>query len=333
MSDPLLAIRDLSLGLRVDGAMRPILENVNLTMSRGEAFGLVGESGSGKSMTVRCITRLLPPGAAVGGEIVLNGRSILPMSRRELRQVRAQSVQMIFQDPRAHINPVRTVGDFLTEALRSVQGFNAKVAEKRVIEILESVWISDPKRRLKQYPHELSGGLLQRVMIASALAAEPELLIADEATTSLDVTTQAEVVALLDELRRERKLGLLFITHDLELAAAICDRTGVMYAGSLVEVQRSATLHERPLHPYTLALLAARPSLAQRARLMTVAGSPVSLAEAPPGCPFVPRCAYQQPECHAARPRPRPFGEGETACLRVGDVLSTSRTLQDEVPS
>jgi oligopeptide/dipeptide ABC transporter ATP-binding protein len=320
VSEPLLTVTDLSLDIVVDRVTVPILERVSFTIAAGEAFGLVGESGSGKSMTARSITRLLPQTASLRGEITLDGRSLMSLPSKQLREVRAHDVQMIFQDPRAHINPVRKISDFLTEGLRTNTGLEASAAQKLVVEILESIGVPNARARLAQYPHELSGGLLQRMMIASALAAEPRLLIADEPTTALDVTTQADVMALIDGLRRNKNLALLFITHDLELASAICDRTGVMYAGTLVEIQSSSSLHEHPLHPYTAALLASRPSVTSRARLMTIRGSATSLAESPAGCPFAPRCAHSQQICLEQRPTMSHFDRGDAACLRVKEI-------------
>jgi oligopeptide/dipeptide ABC transporter ATP-binding protein len=235
---------------------------------------------------------------------------------------------MIFQDPRVHVNPVRTVGDFLTEALSTNLGVRQREARARVLALLEEVRVDDPPRRMGQYPHELSGGLLQRTMIAAALAVEPRLLLADEPTTALDVTTQAEVMAILDELRRERGLAMLFITHDLDLAAAVCDRTAVMYAGTIVEEQPSTSLHERPLHPYTAGLARSRPSVTATAeRLEAIPGVPLSAFEAPAGCPFAPRCVHVEPACTAARPPLRPFAQGAVACRRA-EALHERGALQ-----
>jgi peptide/nickel transport system ATP-binding protein len=252
-------------GLRVDlptrEGMRTILTGVSLHVGAGEAVGLVGESGSGKTMTARSIVRLLPPGAVLSGEIGFQDSSVLELEGERLRRYRAGDVAMIYQDPRAHINPVRRVGDFLTEALVRVLGVARAEATRRVVRLLGETGVADPEQRLRRYPHELSGGELQRVMIAAALAGEPRLLIADEPTTALDVTTQSEVMALIDELRRARSLALLFITHDLDLAASVCDRTAVMYGGAIVEDRPSEELNADPHHPYSARLIAARPSL------------------------------------------------------------------------
>jgi oligopeptide transport system ATP-binding protein len=318
---PLLDVRDLRLWLPGPSGMVPILTAVSFTIDEGEAVGLVGESGSGKSMTARSIARLLPRGAKVEGDILFQSRSVTEFSARELREWRQSAVQVIFQDPRAHINPVRKVGDFLREAARANRGARRKDADAISVRLLERVRVNDARRRLDQYPHELSGGLLQRVMIAAALAPSPKLLIADEPTTALDVTTQADVITILDELRREEQLSLLFITHDLELAAAFCDRTMVMYAGMIVEDQPSRWLHERPLQPYTRALLASRPRLdGDLVQLEAIPGRPVAAAEALIGCPFASRCGDYKPPCSSTRPRLRSFGGGKVACIRAEEI-------------
>jgi oligopeptide/dipeptide ABC transporter ATP-binding protein len=325
MNDPdggeLLRIQDLTVQLRVEGELRPVLHGVSLAIRAGEALGLVGESGSGKSMTARAVDRLLPEGAKVTGRMVFDGKDVMTLAGADLRRFRAE-VAMIFQDPRAHTNPVRRIGDFMTEALRTNQGIDGDEAKRRSVTLLESVGIPDGERRLRQYPHELSGGLLQRVMIATALLTEPRLLLADEPTTALDVTTQAEVMGILDDLRREFHLALLFITHDLELASAVCDRTAVMYAGQVVEVRESARLHDDPLHPYTAALAAARPSIDATAhRLTAIAGRPLSAFEAPQDeCAFAPRCPHVIDACRETRPALVELGGGLTRCIRAQEL-------------
>jgi oligopeptide/dipeptide ABC transporter ATP-binding protein len=307
--------------LPVDGEPRAVLREVCLTVSPGEAFGLVGESGSGKSMTARAIDRLLPRGAAVQGAIRFGGRDVHALAGAELRRYRNE-VAMIFQDPRAHTNPVRRIGDFMTEALRTNLGVPAAQAQARAVEMLTAVGIDQGAKRLRQYPHELSGGMLQRVMIATALLTEPRLLLADEPTTALDVTTQAEVMAILDELRRDFGLAMVFITHDLELAAAICDRTAVMYAGQIVEIRASSLLHNDPLHPYTAALAAARPDIgATAARLRAIPGRPLSAFEAPPDeCAFAPRCPHARDICVAALPLLGELHGGLARCVRAAEL-------------
>jgi ABC-type dipeptide/oligopeptide/nickel transport system ATPase component len=257
---PLLEVSGLTVHLDGRGEeLKPVLDGIDLSLAPGEALGLVGESGSGKSMTVRAATRLLPPRAEVTGSIRFEGRDVTGMGKSQLRAYRDTGVGMIFQDPRAHINPTRRVGAFLTEALLRNRGVSKREASERAARVLEEVGIDEPARRLRQYPHELSGGMLQRVMIASVLLAEPRLILADEPTTALDVTIQAEVVGILDRLRRERGMGMVFITHDLDLALAVCGRVAVMYAGRIVEIREAESLHEHASHPYTLGMLGSRP--------------------------------------------------------------------------
>ncbi|MHA6759012.1 ABC transporter ATP-binding protein [Streptacidiphilus sp. PAMC 29251] len=322
MTAPLLEISRLTVHLGADAPeQRPVLDGVDLTLAPGEALGLVGESGSGKSMTVRAVTRLLPPGADQGGTIRFEGRDVAAMDAAALRGYRDRGVGMIFQDPRAHINPTRRIGAFLTEALVRNRGTARREAEARAAAVLAEVGIDDPLRRLRQYPHELSGGMLQRVMIASVLLAEPRLILADEPTTALDVTIQAEVVGILDRLRRERGMGMVFITHDLDLALAVCRRVAVMYAGRIVEIRESAELHRRASHPYTLGLLGSRPSIEARAeRLSAIPGRPVSAFEAGPGCAFAERCAHVRPVCREQRPELEPFRGGLVRCHRVAEI-------------
>src|SRR5579875_3410014 len=327
----LLEVDGLHTELPVEGRMATVLHDVGLSIGTGEAVGLVGESGSGKSMTARAIARLLPPGAKTGGQIRYDGSEVGSLRGSALRDYRGE-VAMIFQDPRAHINPVRSIGDFMTEALRTNRNVARGEARARAVRALADVGIEDGERRLGQYPHELSGGLLQRVMIAAALLTEPRLVLADEPTTALDVTTQAEVMAILDELRRERALALLCITHDLDLAGAVCDRTCVMYAGRIVESQRSADLGERPRHPYTAALSAARPAIEGAVhRLAAIRGRPVSAFEAPDGCSFAPRCEFAQDRCREAMPALRGVAGGEVRCVRADELEGTLAREIDRV--
>ena len=323
MTTPLLEVAALTVRLPIGGALRTVLHDVSFTIGEGEAVGLVGESGSGKSMTARAVARLLPPGAERGGAIRYAGADVEAMRGSALRAWRGD-VAMVFQDPRAHTNPVRTIGDFMTEALRTNRDVKRPMAEAQAASLLAEVGIDDGARRLRQYPHELSGGLLQRVMIATALLTEPRLLLADEPTTALDVTTQAEVMAILDELRRERGMAMLFITHDLELAGAVCDRTAVMYAGQLVEERASGLLHDDPLHPYTAGLVAARPRIdGTTERLVAIPGRPRSAFEAPPGCAFTDRCAFAVDACSASRPTLDVLDGGRVRCFRAGELRHT----------
>jgi oligopeptide/dipeptide ABC transporter ATP-binding protein len=326
----LLEVRDLRVDLLLDGALRRVIHDVSLQILPGEAVGLVGESGSGKSLTARSIARLLPRGAVTHGEIYFDGQPVLAMKGAALRRHRLHGVSMIFQDPRAHTNPVRTIGDFLTETLRKELGVRGREARQRAVQTLGDVGIAQGERRLGQYPHELSGGMLQRVMIAAALLAQPRLILADEPTTALDVTTQSEVMAILDELRRERGLALLFITHDLELAAAVCDRSAVMYAGSIVESQSSSALDSDPLHPYSAALLTARPSVEVSAkRLAAISGRPLSAFEAPAGCAFADRCQFCQERCVGEAQELRPLAGGLVRCCRAAELRGKLMGLEE----
>jgi oligopeptide/dipeptide ABC transporter ATP-binding protein len=318
---PLLEVAGLSVLLEINGSKRPVLRDVSLTVRPGEAVGLVGESGSGKTMTARAIDRLLPRGAEVTGSIRFGGEDVNELSGAGLRRYRNQ-VAMIFQDPRAHTNPVRRIGDFMTEALQANLAVPAAEARRRAVDMLAQVGIDDGAKRLRQYPHQMSGGMLQRVMIAAALLTKPRLLLADEPTTALDVTTQAEVMAILDGLRREFGLAMLFITHDLDLAAAICDRTAVMYAGQIVEIRASALLHDDPLHPYTAALAAARPDITQTAhRLRAIPGRPLSAFEAPSQeCAFAPRCPHATDLCRTDVPSLARIDDGVSRCARAREL-------------
>ncbi|HEV2510768.1 ABC transporter ATP-binding protein [Bosea sp. (in: a-proteobacteria)] len=311
----LLDIRNLIVELPVGRELRRIVADVSLGIGEGESLALVGESGSGKSMTTKAITRTLPAGARVSGEVRFDGRLVGAMSERELESYRREQIGLIYQDPRAHINPVRRIEDFLLEGLLLFDTRPRAVLRQKVADLLQEVGIADPDRCLGSYPHQLSGGMLQRVAIAAALSTQPRLLLADESTTALDVTTQAEVALLLKQLQTRRGLSVLFITHDLDLAAQICDRTAVMYAGRIVEMQPSRALYAAPAHPYTKGLLQSRPSVDRRyERLPTLPGSPTPAYEAPAGCPFAPRCTERMPICSAEVPPLKSHGVAELAC-------------------
>ncbi len=322
---PLLSVCGLSLRLPTTAARRSILVDIAFEIEPGEIVGLVGESGSGKSMTARSVIRLLPPDAELDGEITFDGESVIEMTETRLRRHRSSDVAMIFQDARAHINPVRRIGDFLVEGLVRNRGVGHKEAWERAEAVLDEVEIEQAARRLRQYPHELSGGMLQRVMIASALLSRPRLLLADEPTSSLDVTTQSGVAALLHELCDEHRMAMLFITHDIELAAALCDRIAVMYAGQIVEDRLAAELVADPLHPYSAGLLASRPSVAsRRRRLDAIAGQPRSAFEAPQGCVFRDRCPHVTDVCTVRPPLEKHAG-GLVRCARATDLHHSAK--------
>ncbi|WP_406109598.1 ABC transporter ATP-binding protein [Streptomyces sp. NBC_01003] len=321
---PVLDIQGLR--LQLPDTARPVLDGVDLTVAAGETVALVGESGSGKSLTSRSILGLLPPGATTEGTVRVSGYDVLTMTPARLRELRTGTAAMIFQDPRAAINPLRRIGDFLTESLRLNAGMRAEDAGRRAAEMLAAVGLSSDA--LRRYPGQLSGGMLQRVMIAAALMGDPALLLADEATTALDVTTQAEVVGLLGDLRDRFGTGLLFVTHDLGLAATISDRVYVMYAGRIAETGPAEALFDRPRHPYTAALLGATPRLdAPQGRLAAIDGRPPDLRQELTGCPFAPRCAYATDICRDEAPVDRPAG-AEDGLLRHRVACHHSERLE-----
>ncbi|WP_188195543.1 ABC transporter ATP-binding protein [Nonomuraea sp. SYSU D8015] len=305
-------------GLTIEaGGRRPILREVSLAVGKGEIVGLVGESGSGKSTIARSVLRLLPNGAKVSGRVLVSGADVLTMGPAALRDLRASQVSMIYQDPRSSLNPVRRIGDFLTERMVLTLGRPKAKARARALELLAAVGLRDPALIMRQYPHEVSGGMLQRVVIAAALAADPALLLADEATSALDVTTQAETIALLRRIQAERELGMLFITHDLHLAAAFCDRVHVLYAGTVVESRPAKELFEDPRHPYTAGLLGCTPELGDPRPIRPIPGRPPSLDDVFDGCPFAPRCPQAVDACTERLPEPVAVSGGFAACLEV----------------
>ena len=284
------------------GLVRAV-DGVSFYLDRGELLGLVGESGCGKSMTALSVMRLIaPPGKIVEGEILFDGQDLLKLSDAEMRQMRGDDIAMIFQDPMTSLNPVFTVGEQIAEALRLHRKLSRKEAKRAAIEAMREVAIPDPARRIDDYPHQLSGGMRQRVMIAMALACNPRLLIADEPTTALDVTIQAQILELLDELRKQRELAVLLITHDLGVVAEVADRVAVMYTGRIVEESPVDELFARPKHPYTEGLLRSVPKLttehvARKERLETIDGTVPRPTDLPPGCHFAPRCSHRMPRC------------------------------------
>ncbi len=299
----LLEVNNLQTHFPTRAGLVRAVDGVSFYLDRGELLGLVGESGCGKSITALSIMRLIaPPGKIVGGEISFDGRNLLKLSDREMRAIRGDDIAMIFQDPMTSLNPVFTVGEQIAEALRLHRKLSRKAAREAAIEAMREVSIPDPARRIKDYPHQLSGGMRQRVMIAMALACDPKLLIADEPTTALDVTIQAQILELLNELRKNRELAVLLITHDLGVVAEVADRVAVMYTGRIVEESPVEELFARPRHPYTEGLLRSVPKLssasaAKAERLETIEGTVPSPTDLPPGCHFAPRCPYRMPRC------------------------------------
>jgi oligopeptide/dipeptide ABC transporter ATP-binding protein len=299
----LLEVRELRTQFPTRSGLVRAVDGVSFNLDRGELLGLVGESGCGKSMTALSIMRLVaPPGKIVSGEVIFDGKDLLKLSDAEMRQMRGDDIAMIFQDPMTSLNPVFTVGEQIAEALRLHRKLSRSDARAATIDAMREVAIPDPARRVNDYPHQLSGGMRQRVMIAMALACNPKLLIADEPTTALDVTIQAQILELLDELRQQRELAVLLITHDLGVVAEVADRVAVMYTGRIVEESDVDELFERPKHPYTEGLLRSVPKLttaevAKKVRLETIEGTVPSPTDLPPGCHFAPRCSHRMPRC------------------------------------
>jgi oligopeptide/dipeptide ABC transporter ATP-binding protein len=300
---PLVEIKNLKLDfIAGDLALRAV-DDVSLTVGNGETVCLVGESGCGKSVTALSIARLVPvpPARYAGGQILLNGRDVLQMSKTELRDIRGGLVSYVFQDPGASLNPVFRVGNQIKESLKLHRPEKANNAE--VIRLLKLVGIPAPESRIRDYPHQMSGGMQQRVMIAMALASEPKLLVADEPTTALDVTIQAQILELLLDLKKRLGMSILLITHNLGIVGDMADRVAVMYAGQVVELAPSQDLLRRPLHPYTRALMNSVPKLSGgRKRLQAIGGTVPSLGNFPPGCRFTPRCPIAKPDCSQAVP-------------------------------
>jgi oligopeptide/dipeptide ABC transporter ATP-binding protein len=320
--DPLLSVRDLVVEFpTAAGPVRPV-DGVSFDIRRGEVVALVGESGSGKSMTSLAITRLLArPGRIASGSVVFDGQPLHTLDEGAMRHVRGARIGMIFQEPMSSLNPLLTVGEQVAESLRVHRGLSRAAAWDRAAELFRLVEIPSPRERLRDWPHRFSGGMRQRVMIAIALACEPQLLIADEPTTALDVTIQDQILGLIERLRRQLGLAVLLITHDLGVVAQAADRALVMYAGRLVERAPVDALFARPAHPYTRALLASMPSIDVRLeRLHTIDGQVPPLTALPPGCRFAPRCPHRAAACDAAVPPLAALGDGrETACIRVAD--------------
>src|SRR6202171_1914265 len=308
----LLEVSDLRTSFFLRAGELRVLDGVSLEVEAGEVLGLAGETGSGKSVTAYSIIRLLKqPGRVVGGQVRLDGRDLLKLKQSALEQdIRGKEIFMIFQSPREALNPVMTVGRQLTQVLEIRRGMNKQDAHREAVKLLESVHISDPERRLSSYPHQLSGGMAQRIMIALAPPCPPRLLIADEPTTGLDVTTQYQIVQLLKELRDRTGMAIILITHDLALAAQICDRIAVLYAGRIAEVGPIANIFNSPRHPYTSALLASRPRLGLKGDIATIAGNVPNLMTPPSRRRLQPRLKDRVGVLPAVPPAPRPDGPG-----------------------
>jgi oligopeptide/dipeptide ABC transporter ATP-binding protein len=311
----LLSVRGLTVGFGKGGGRVTALQDVSFDVQSGETLALVGESGSGKSLTALSIMGLLPAGAsAASGQVLLGPDDLLRKTRDELVHARGRRIAMVFQEPMTSLNPVLTIGRQLTEGLQFHLGASRAAAEARAVDLMSLVGLTSPRQRLRQYPHQLSGGMRQRVMIAMALACEPDLIIADEPTTALDVSIQAQIIDLMLDIKARLGTSILLITHDLGVVAEMADRIAVLYAGHVIEVAGATELFDTPRHPYTESLLAAVPRLDQlvadgpeRPRLAELPGSVPGLAERPPGCPFAPRCAFAVTVCREAMPPMTPL--------------------------
>jgi oligopeptide/dipeptide ABC transporter ATP-binding protein len=322
VAEPLLSIRDLTVEFGTEDGVVHAVTGVSYDVFAGETVGVVGESGSGKSVSVMSLLGLIPqpPGRVVSGEAVFNGRNLIGMKKKELRELRGGDVAMVFQDPMTSLNPVLTIGNQIGEAIRIHNpGVKEDAAKQRTVDLLALVGVPNPQQRVDQYPHEFSGGMRQRAMIAMAIANEPKLLIADEPTTALDVTIQAQIIEVLKAAQKETHAATILITHDLGLVAELCDRVVVMYAGRVIETGDVYTIFSNPRHPYTVGLMDSLPKLVGADEMLRpITGQPPSLIHVPPGCAFHPRCFLSggRTPCRTDVPVLRPIGDEAhlTAC-------------------
>jgi len=322
VAEPLLDIRGLKTHFKTDDGMVRAVDGVDLAIDRGETLGVVGESGCGKTVTAMTVLRLIqmPPGQIVAGSILWQGRDLVKLPADAMRKIRSKEIAIIFQEPMTSLNPVYTVGQQIAEVLRLHEGLNRRDAMDRAVEMLRLVHIPTPERRVRDYPHQFSGGMRQRVMIAMALSCNPKLLIADEPTTALDVTIQAQILDLLGEMKARLGMAIMLITHAMGVVAETAQRVVVMYAGRVVEEASVELLFARPLHPYTQGLIRSIPridtAVGKKLRLEAIAGTVPSLIDPPPGCRFAPRCKSAMPACTKAMPELRAVGAGhKVACI------------------
>lgn len=315
----LLKVSDLATHFHTEEGVVKAVDGVDFEVRRGEVVGVVGESGCGKSMTSMSILRLVPQpqGKIVRGQLIFEGKDLLSLSEDEMRRVRGNRISLISQDPMTSLNPVLTVGEQIMEAIQLHQGLDKAAAKAKAIEMLHKVGIPSPEKRVDEFPHQFSGGMRQRAIIAMALSCEPQLLIADEPTTALDVTIQAQILDLMRDIKENENAGIIFITHDLGVVAEMCDYVCVMYAGKVVEATDVFTLFKTPMHPYTIGLLESIPRLNDvKDRLEPIDGQPPSLSKLPPGCSFAPRCPEVQDICTKQEPELRQVGVNQYArCL------------------
>ncbi len=327
---PLLEVRDLRVSFGAGDTERVAVHGVSLTIREGETVALVGESGCGKSLTSLALLKLTPGGCqAVAGVLRLAGEDVSALDEDQMSRIRGKRIAMVFQNPMSALNPVLTIGHQITEVLRRHMGLRGKAARARAVELLELVEMPDPAGRVNQYPHQMSGGMRQRAMIAVALSAGPDLLIADEPTTALDVTLQAQVMALLERLQKELGMAVLLISHDLGVVAEVADEVNVMYAGRIVERADARTLFNEPAHPYTRALLQTVRDLESpdTVDLAPIPGAPPTLGQVIPGCSFAPRCPLVFDRCHVESPPLRPVGDNHEAACHVAEEVMSGKGL------
>jgi oligopeptide/dipeptide ABC transporter ATP-binding protein len=334
VTGPMLQVRDLHVQITSQRGLVRAVDGVSFEVARGDALGIVGESGSGKSMTLRAILGVLPPEAHVtAGQVLLDGQDLVPLRQSDLNRIRGPKMSMIFQEPMSALNPVMRVGPQIAEGPLVHLGVSRSKAAERALDLMRRVGIPDPERRFRAYPHEFSGGMRQRVMIAIALACEPEIILCDEPTTALDVTIQDQILRLLAGLCRETGVSLIFVTHDLPVVAQICQQVAVMYGGRLVETGPVGEVLIDPRHPYTLGLVRSAPDFDNvRESLVPIPGSPPSLVSPPEGCRFHPRCKFAEEDCLVTEPPLKVLGGGRaTACLhheRTIESLEAERAAQ-----
>ena len=327
---PLLEVKELHTEFRTGAGVVHAVDGISYTVDPGETVAIVGESGSGKSVGALSILRLIPdpPGRITGGQVLFDGRDLMGLSEEQMRRVRGGDIGMVFQEPMTSLNPVLTIGRQITETLEQHRGMDRAAADRRAVELLGLVGIADANRRLEQYPHQLSGGMRQRIMIAIALACDPKMIIADEPTTALDVTIQAQILELMQKLTQRLGVALIIITHNLGVVARYAQRVNVMYAGRIVESGTAAALYHNPRHPYTIALLRSVPRLdrPRQARLDPIEGQPPDLTRLDRGCSFRPRCRFAIATCAEARPPLAPAGApGQlSACFRSHELDVTA---------
>jgi oligopeptide transport system ATP-binding protein len=325
----LLAVRDLRVSFKTEDGIIKAVNGLSYSVDSGSTLGIVGESGSGKSVTALSVMRLIPmpPGRIDGGTVTFRERNLLTLSESDMRKIRGKDIAMIFQDPMTSLNPVLTIGDQLSETVRLHLKLGRTDALAKTVDMLRLVRIPAAEKRLKDYPHQFSGGMRQRVMIAMALSCDPDVLIADEPTTALDVTIQAQIIALMNEMQQRLGSAIVLITHDLGVVAETCQNVLVMYAGNMVEFGSATQIFAEPKHPYTMGLLDSLPRLDTRKRLVPIEGQPPNLLRIPEGCSFAPRCKYRMPICSQAVPA-YDFGNGHVArCFLYDERTEGERTL------